>query len=92
MSHAFVPKHKKTTYASFICNHIPLKDEKSRVRVIVGGDRSSYFVDSYFPATNIAAAKSLFKSIISGAKDGAQFAIMDLNDISLHTIMGNLIL
>ena len=37
-----VPTNKKVTYANFICDERPLKDEKFRVRITVGGDKLDY--------------------------------------------------
>ena len=33
-----VPKDKKETYDSFVCDHRPLKSEQWRVRLVVGGE------------------------------------------------------
>ena len=33
-----IPKHKKITYANMVCDHRPLKTEKYRVRLTIGGD------------------------------------------------------
>jgi hypothetical protein len=33
-----VPSDKKVTYGNFICDYCPLKSEKYRVRLTVGGD------------------------------------------------------
>ena len=37
-----VPIHKKVTYASFVCDFNPLKTEKNRVRMTIGGDKLEY--------------------------------------------------
>ena len=36
INHVSVPPDIKVTYASFVCDHGPLKDEKWRVRLVVG--------------------------------------------------------
>ena len=82
-----VPTHKKVTYATFACDHRPLKDEKWRIRIVVGGDKLPYDSDSGSPATNMLETKLLFNSVISDAKEGARFCSMDLKDMFLHTPM-----
>ena len=34
-----IPQGRAITYASFVCDHRPLKTEPWRVRIVVGGDR-----------------------------------------------------
>ena len=41
-----VPKHKKTTYVSFVCSHRPLKEEEWRIRYLVGGDKLEWHADT----------------------------------------------
>ena len=47
-----IPPHKKVTYASFVCDHRPLKSEPWKVRLVVGGDKLSYPYDTGSPAAN----------------------------------------
>lgn len=75
--------------ASFVCDYRPLKDEKWRIRLVVGGDRLSYNSDVGSPATDIMETKILFNSTISDAKNGARFATIDLKDMFLHTLMAD---
>jgi len=37
-----VPKEKKVTYANMVCDHRPLKTEKYRMRLTIGGDKLIY--------------------------------------------------
>ena len=37
INHCKVPTNRKVTYASFVCDHRPLKDEQWRIRLVVGG-------------------------------------------------------
>ena len=37
--HSAVPTGRDITYATFVCDHRPLKTEKWRVRLVVGGDK-----------------------------------------------------
>ena len=76
-----IPTNKKVTYASFACDHRPLKDEKWRICIVVGGDKLTYDADSGSPAANMLETKLLFNSVISDASKGARFCSMDLKDI-----------
>ena len=40
------------TYASFICDHRPLKEEKWRIPLVVGGHKLDYEFDSGSPTTD----------------------------------------
>ena len=40
-----VPSHKKVTYTSFVRDFRPLKDEKWKVRLVIGGNKLSYEFD-----------------------------------------------
>ena len=75
------------TSASFVCDYRPLKSEPYRVRLVVGGDRLSYFDDAGAPAATMLETKILLNSVISGAKDGARFMSVDLKDFFLATPM-----
>ena len=37
-----VPSDRQVTYATYMCDHKPLKDEKFQVRITVGDDRLTY--------------------------------------------------
>ena len=88
IDHLHVPKDRKITYASFVCDHRPLKDEKWRIRLVVGGDKLPYNADSGSPATDLLETKILINSVISDARQyGAKFLTMDLKDMFLHTPM-----
>ena len=76
-----VPKDKRVTYATFACDHRPLKDEKWRIRCVIGGDKLPYDNDSGSPAIDLIETKLLFNSVISDAKKGARFMSLDLKDM-----------
>ena len=82
-----VPLRQLVTYASFVCNHRPLKTEPWRVWLGVGGDKLAYTEDSGSPATNLVETKILVKSVISDAHSGARFMSCDLKDVYLATPM-----
>ena len=48
-----IPKGKDITYASFVCDHRPLKTEPWRVRIVIGGDKLSYANDTGSPAASL---------------------------------------
>ena len=83
-----VPVDKKVTYASFVCDYRPLKKEKWRIRLVVGGDKLEYTQDSGSPATDLTETKVLLNSTISDhAPKGSRFLSMDLKDMFLHMPM-----
>ena len=72
ISYSDVPADRKVTYASFVCDHRPLKDEQWRIRLVVGGDKLEYEFDSGSPTTDLTETKKLFNCVISDAKDMAK--------------------
>ena len=73
-----IQKDRKTIYGSFVCDYRPLKDEKWKVRLVVGVKKLSYELDAGSPAANILETKILANSVISDARKGAQFLSCDL--------------
>ena len=55
-----VPTDRKITYATFACDHRPLKQEEWRIRIVVRGDKLEYKFDSGSPAANMLETKLLF--------------------------------
>lgn len=91
----FIYKHElplgaKVTYANFVCDERPLKEEKFRVRLVVGGDKLTYEEDAGSPAASILETKLLINSVISEAKNGACFLSINLKDFFLASPMKNL--
>jgi len=69
-----VPTGKPVTYGNFVCDYRPLKEEKWRTRLTVGGDKLTYAEDATAPSSHMTEAQLLFNSIISDYKrTGAQF-------------------
>ena len=82
-----VPRDRDVAYATFVLNYKPLKDEKHRVRIIMGGDCITYLYDAGSPSANLNKAKVLLNSTISDAKHSAQFMSADIKDYFLVTPM-----
>ena len=82
-----VPRDQRVTYASFVCDYRPLKDEKYRVRLVIWGDKLECDLDVGAPAASILETKILINSVISDAKRGARFMSADLKDFFLATPM-----
>ena len=82
-----VPKNRIVTYANMVCDIRPLKTEKFRVRLTVGGDRLQYPDDTASPAATLLETKLLLNSTISQSANGVRFMTMDIKDFFLQTIM-----
>ena len=82
-----VPTDKRITYATYVVDYRPLKNEQYRVRITVGGDRLVYLDDAGSPAANLIETKLLVNSTISDAKRGAKFMSADIKDYFLATPM-----
>lgn len=78
-----IEQGRKVTYANFVCDHWPLKKEKNRVRLIVGGDKLDCDQDAGAPAASLLKTKLLLNSSILDAKNGARFMSVDLKDFFL---------
>ena len=85
-----VPPNNKVTYASFVCDHSPLKSEQWRVRLVVGGDKLTCPYDTGSPAANLLETKLLLNSVISDSDKGARFMTLFLKDHFLATPMQTL--
>ena len=73
-----IPPHQKVTYASFVCDHRPLKSEQWRVRLVVSEDKLTYPYDTGSPAANLLETKLLLDSVISDSDKGARFMTINL--------------
>ena len=80
-----VPRDKKVTYANMVCDYRPLKEEKHRVRLTIGGDKLDYHNETASPTANLIDTKILIHSTISGAHKGARFMTVDIKDFFLMT-------
>ena len=82
-----VPTTKKVTYCSFVCDIKLHKQERYRVRLVVGGDKLECEYDTGAPAASLFDTKILCNSIISDAHKGARFANADIKDFFLMSYM-----
>ena len=60
----FIHRHElpagcKISYANFVCNYWPLKEEPFRICLVVGGDRLDYADDAGAPAASMLETKLL---------------------------------
>ena len=84
-----ISPNEKITYASFVCDHRPLKPEKWRTRLVIGGDKLPYYHDAGSPAANLIETKPLLNSVISDTHQGAYFMTLSLKDHFLTSPMPN---
>ena len=77
----------KVKYTNCACDYRPLKTEKHRLRLVVGGYKLDFDGDAGAPAASLIEIKLLHNSVISGFKDGARFMSCNLKDFFLATPM-----
>ena len=80
-----IPPSNAITYGSMVCDHRPLKKEKNRCRLVVGGDRLTYDNETAAPAANLLEAKLILNSTIS--TKNAKFLTADIKDFFLSSKM-----
>ena len=69
------------TYAQFVCNIRPEKEEKNRTRCVAGGNNINYPCSVGTPTADMLLVKILFISIIS--TKGAKFMTVDIKNFYL---------
>lgn len=62
-----VPEGRDITYASFVCDHRPLKPEPFWVRIVFGGDQLAYNNYAGSPARSLIETKLILNNTISDA-------------------------
>ena len=60
-----VPYYKKVTYARFLCNYRPQKEEKERTRITVGGNRIYYQGEVSTKTAGLKTIKLLLNGVVS---------------------------
>ena len=80
-----VPAGRKVTYANFVCNIRPQKEETHRVRMTAGGDKLDYPGDASSPTVSMLGAKLHINSTISDARQGARYLGLDIKNYYLGT-------
>jgi hypothetical protein len=78
-----VPKGKIVTYARFVADIRPQKDEPARMRLTAGGDRLPYDGKKSTETAGLETTKILLNSVIS--TPGARFACFDIGNMYLNT-------
>ena len=68
-----------------VCDYRPLKTEKHRVRLTIGGDKLEYFDETASPAASLLETKLILNSTISDAHRGARFMSLDLKNHFLQS-------
>ena len=76
-----VPHNKKVTYGRIVASLRPHKEEKHRVRLVVGGNQLDYDGDAITPTTDLTTTKVFINSIISTNK--ARMATTDIENFYL---------
>ena len=66
-----------------VCDERPLKKERYRVRLTMGGDRLTYDGDKSSPAADLLETKLMANSIILDAHKGARYLNLDIKDFFL---------
>ena len=80
-----VPYDKKVTYAQFVCDYRPQKEEKERTRITVGGDRLDYQGEVSTKTAGFTTIKLLLNSVVSSI--WAKFMTEDVKNFYLNTPM-----
>jgi hypothetical protein len=78
-----VPKGKIVTYARFVADIRPQKDEPNRMRLTAGGDRLPYDGKKSTETAGLETTKILLNSVIS--TPGARFGCFDISNMYLNT-------
>ena len=60
-----IPAHKKVTYSRLVVDIRPLKEEKYRVRITVGGNKLDFCGDASSVAASLATVKLLLNNVVS---------------------------
>ena len=79
---SIIPAHKKVTYGRLVVDIRPLKEEKYRVRLTVGGDKLEFNGDASAVAASLSTVKLLLNSTIS--TPNAIFTTTDIPDSTIH--------
>ena len=80
-----IPLYKKVTYGRLVVDIRPLKAEKFRVRVTVGGDKLEFVGDASSVAASLSTVKLLLNSVVS--TEDAEFLTADIKDFFYGSIL-----
>ena len=76
---------RRVTYARFVCDYRPQKEEKNRTRITVGGDHINYPGNVTTRGADTTTGKLLLNIVVS-APD-VRFVTADINNFCLNTEM-----
>ena len=82
-----VPRDIIVAYDTFVLNHRPLKIEKYRVRITVGGNSLTCEENARSSAANILETKVLINSVILDVRNGEKVMTADIKDYFFATLM-----
>jgi hypothetical protein len=85
--HSEVPTGRKATYARFVVDIRPQKDEPNRVRLTVGGNLIEYLGNVSTPTADMTTAKLVINSVLSTI--GATYCCFDISNFYLNTPMSH---
>lgn len=74
-----MPQGRQATYAKYVCEYKPNKQEQERTRITVGGDRIDYPGEVATKSADITTIKCLLNSVISTKK--GRFATADVKNL-----------
>ena len=80
-----IPKHKRPTYAHFVCSYHPQKAEPYRTRITVGGNLIDYPGNLSMKVADMTTFKILVNSTLSTR--GARWLGLDVKNYYLGTPM-----
>ena len=83
--HSKVPKHKRPTYARFVCSYRPQKAESSCTRITVGSNLIDYSGNLSMKVAGMTTFKILVNSTLS--TPGARWLGLDVKNYYLGTPM-----
>ena len=78
-----VPTGRTVTYAQFVCEYIPQKEEKHRTIITVGGDPINYPGNLTTRGAGMKTIKLLLNSVLSNPD--ARFITADIKNFYLNT-------
>ena len=73
-----IPAHKKVNYGRLVVDIRPMKEEKCRIRITIGGNKLDFCGDASSVAATLATVKILLNSVVY--TKGAKLTTADIKD------------